>query len=217
MNAPRALHWLDVRFRPFSSALLLVAAIAAPARASSADELVREARVHEAAHKDELALRRYSEALALDPTLAEAYLGLGDLRARRGDAREAERVYSVALEHVPTLKVALAGRARARWALGLHDDAQNDMFTYAEATGDTGALKELAGWYGEDGKAPAQLATWRRILVTAERSGNDKLLREAKVTVRALQIMVGPADPVSAPVDNGEVRRGVARVARRGG
>src|SRR5262249_31673576 len=108
-------------------ACVLAAALPRPARASSADELIREARAHEAAHKDELALRRYSEALALDPTLAEAYVGLGDLRARRGDTREAERVYSVALEHVPTLKIALAGRARARWALGLHEDAELDM------------------------------------------------------------------------------------------
>jgi tetratricopeptide (TPR) repeat protein len=207
-----------VRVRLVLFASLASTVLAGSASASSAaDELVREARVHEAAHKDELALRRYSEALALDPTLEEAYMGLGELRARRGDAREAERVYSVALEHIPTLRIALAGRARARWALGLHDDAQSDMFTYATQAGDTRALKELAGWYGEDGKAPAQLATWRRILSTAERAGDEKLLREAKVTVRALQIMVGPADPVSAPVDEGEVRRGVARVARRGG
>jgi tetratricopeptide (TPR) repeat protein len=188
-----------------------------PARAGSADELVREARAHDAGHKEELALRRYTEALALDPTLGDAYLGLGELRARRGDAREAERVYSVALEHVPSLTVALAGRARARWALGLRDEAEQDLWTYAAHTGETAPLKELAGWYGEDGKAPAQLATWRRIVNLAERAGDATLVREAKLNVRALQILIGPADPVVAPTDEGEVRRALARVARRGG
>ncbi len=96
-------------------ALAVLVTVASPhvAAASSAEELVREARAHDAAHKEELALRRYTEALSLDPTLADAYLGLGELRARRGDAREAERVYSVAMEHVPGLRPALAGRARA--------------------------------------------------------------------------------------------------------
>src|SRR5262249_9043067 len=51
---------------------------------STALELVRLARSHEQAHQEDLALRRYMEALSLDPTCEEAYLGLGSLRARRG-------------------------------------------------------------------------------------------------------------------------------------
>jgi len=190
---------------------------AGPAFGSSADELVREAHAHEAEHKEELAMRRYSEALSLDPTLADAYLGLGELRARRGDAREAERVYSVALEHVPSLRAALLGRARARWAMGMHDDAERNLLSYAAGTDDKTALKELAGWFGEDGRAPAQLATWRRLVVVGERTNDAPLAREARTMVRALQIMVGPADPVSAPNDADDVRRAVARMARRGG
>ena len=185
--------------------------------ASSAQELVREARAHDAAHKEELALRRYSEALSLDPTLADAYLGLGELRARRGDAREAERVYSVAMEHVPGLQAAMAGRARARWQLGFRDEAEKDLWAYVLGTDDKAAMRELAGWFGEEGKAPAQLATWRRLLAVAERTADVTLVREARSTVRALQIMVGPADPVSAPVEGDDVRRAVARVAKRGG
>jgi tetratricopeptide (TPR) repeat protein len=184
---------------------------------TSAEELVREARAHETSHKEELALRRYSDALALDPTLADAYMGLAELRARRGDAREAERVYSVALAHLPQLRAALAGRARARWAMGMHDAAQEDLSAYAAQTDDLGALKELATWYGEDGKAPAQLATWRRLLWGAERAPDAALAREARVTVRALQIVVGPADPVSAPPGEraDDVRWAVAHIARR--
>jgi tetratricopeptide (TPR) repeat protein len=194
----------------------VVATAAGTAIGSSADELVREARAHEADHKEDLAVRRYTEALSLDPTLGDAYLGLGDLRARRGDAREAERVYSVALEHVPSLRAALLGRARARWAMGLHDDAERDLYAYATAGEDKGAWRELAGWFGEDGRAPAQLATWRRLVVIAERTNDAALAREARTMVRALQILVGPADPVSAPSDSDDVRRAVARMARRG-
>src|SRR5262249_41928699 len=86
---------------------VILAAAHAPAATSSAAELVREARAHEAAREDELAIRRYSEALSIDPTYGDAYLGLGALRLRRGDAREAERVYSVALAHLPALTTAL--------------------------------------------------------------------------------------------------------------
>src|SRR4051812_10074949 len=97
--------------------------VAAPAAASSALELVRAARAHEAAHEEDVALRRYMEALSLDPTCEEAYLGLGSLRARRGDLREAERVYSVAIEHLPGLRSARLGRAYVRHALGAHVEA----------------------------------------------------------------------------------------------
>jgi hypothetical protein len=147
---------------------------------------------------------------------------LGQLRARRGDAREAERVYSVALAHIPDLRAALAGRARARWALGFHDDAERDLLAYVGDGNDKAALRELAGWFGEDGRAPAQLAAWRRLLVLAERTSDTALAREARTTVRALQIMVGPADPVSAPTSDGvndanDVRRALAHMARRGG
>ena len=208
------------RVRAFASFFALAVALTAfpqSARASSADELVREARAHEAAHKEELALRRYTEALSLDPTLADAYLGLGDLRARRGDAREAERVYSVAMEHVPGFHAALAGRARARWQMGLRDEAEKDLWAYVTDTDDKSAMRELAGWYGEEGKVPAQLAAWRRLLAVAERTSDVPLAREARTTVRALQILVGPADPVSAPAPGDDVRRAVARVAKRGG
>ena len=72
-----------------------VLALAAPrtAAASSALELVRMAHVHETAREDDVAIRRYMEALALDATCEDAYLGLGALRARLGDLREADRVY----------------------------------------------------------------------------------------------------------------------------
>jgi len=196
---------------------------AAPAEASGAEELLREARAHEAAHEDDVALRRYTDALALDPTCAPCYLGLASLRARLGDAREAERVYSTALEHVPGLREALLGRARSRRAIGWRREAEEDLEAYAasasarEGGGDPAALGELAAWYGEDGRVPAQLATWRRVRVLAERRGDAPLVARARTMVKALQILVGPADPAVAPVDPDRTRRAIAAVARRAG
>jgi tetratricopeptide (TPR) repeat protein len=186
-----------------------------PASASSALELVRIARAHEAAREDDLALRRYTESLGLDPTCEAAYLGLGRLRARRGDLREAERVYNVALEHLPGLRAARVDRAHVRRALGARAEAIDDLLTGAED--DPSALRVLAGWYAEEGQAPAQLSVWRRIVARAEASHDDALLHEARTTVRALVILVGSADPAAAPMpEGGPFRRLVATLARKG-
>src|SRR4051812_26586856 len=110
-------------------AFALSLAVASPAYASSALELVRAARAHEAAKEDDLAVRRYMDALAVDPTCEEAYLGLGSLRARRGDLREAERVYSMAIEHLPALRAARLGRAYVRRTMGARAEAIDDLLT----------------------------------------------------------------------------------------
>lgn len=190
-------------------------AFAAPARASSALELVRIARAHESAHEEEIAIRRYMEALSLDPTCDEAYLGLGALRARRGDLREADRVYSVALDRLPQLRAARVARAHVRRTMGFRDEAIADLLAGAEE--DPAALRVLATWYGEDGHVPAQLAAWRRIAARAEQIHDVALLREARTMVRALVILVGPADPAASPPDEAHgIRRLAATLSRRG-
>lgn len=195
------------------AALLL---FAPAARASSALELVRMAQQHEALREEEVAVRRYMEALALDGTCGEAYLGLGALRTRAGDLREAERVYSVALERIPDLRPAFGARARVRRALGFRREAVTDLF--AGSDDEVSALRSLAAWHGEDGQLPAQLATWRRLAVIAEVTRDSALAREARTTVRALVLLVGPADPASSPPSpTSEVRAVVAWLTRRGG
>jgi tetratricopeptide (TPR) repeat protein len=191
--------------------------VAAPAFGSaSADELVRQARSHEAAHEEDVAARRYTEALTLDPESADAWIGLGDLRLRLGEAAEAERVYAAALERIPTLAVARAHRARVRWLLGRHADAEADLEAYAEGQGDAAALRELADWFGADGRTPAQLAVWRRLLALTTRTGDGAAAKEAERMVRALVVLVGAADPAACPADADETRRGLARMAARG-
>jgi tetratricopeptide (TPR) repeat protein len=195
-----------------------LAADGALADSSSADELVRQGREHEIAHEEDIALRRYTEALTIEPNHADAWLGLGALRMKLGEASEAERVYAAALERIPSLRGALEGRARARWALGRHPEAEADLEAYATSgAGDVRALRELAGWFGTDGRLPAQLATWRRILAIASRIDDVALEREARRMVRALIILVDGADPASSPVDPDPTRRALAQIARRGG
>jgi tetratricopeptide (TPR) repeat protein len=196
---------------------LAVSSARSASASSSADELVRQARAHEAAHEDDVALRRYTDALAEDRTSADAWLGLGALRMKVGEPAEAERVYDTALAQVPTLRLALQGRARARWAIGRHGDAEDDLEAFASLEGDTTALRELAGWFGEDGRTPAQLGIWRRLLASARESSDAALEREARKMVRALVILVGGADPAASPVDPDATRRGLARIAGRGG
>lgn len=204
------------RVRLTLAGLGLVAALATsrPAAASSALELVRLARAHEAAHEEEIAIRRYMEALSLDPTCDDAYLGLGALRARRGDLREAERVYSVAIEHRPQLRAARLGRAYVRRGLGLRAEAVQDLVAGAED--ELAAERVLASWYAEDGQAPAQLAVWRRVLARAEATHDPTLMHEARAMIRALVLLVGPADPAASPSDAQGTRALLGQLARRG-
>lgn len=204
-------------------AFVVTTAIAAPASASSALDLVRQAHEHETAREEDRAARLYTEALALDPTCEEAYLGLGALRTRRGDIREAERVYNVALEHLPGLRAARLARAHVRRALGAHEEAVSDLLAFSED--DPATLRVLATWHGEDGQVPAQLAVWRRIAARAEATHSAVLLHEARTMIRALVILVGPADPAASAADpatprsqrDAGVRRLAASLAKRGG
>ncbi len=184
---------------------------------SSADELVRQARSHEALHEEDVAVRRYMEALAIDSTSADAWMGLGALRLRQGDAVEAERVFSSALDRMPSLAAALEGRAHARWAMGRHAEAATDLDMYATIERSSSALRELAGWYGTDGRTPAQLAVWRRLLGVAIEQADGESEREARRMVRALVILVDGGDPAASPVDPDPTRRAMSAIARRGG
>jgi len=195
--------------------LVAVWLVPLPAHASTALELVQLARGHELGGHEETALRRYMDALSLDPTCAEAYLGLGALRTRRGDVREAERVYDVALEHIPGLTAARLARARVRRALGARSEAVDDLLAAGGADGEPSVLRLLAQWYGEDGQGPAQLAVWRRMAARAEATNDEPLLHESRTMIRALVLLVGPADPVAAPADeDNPVRRAIGAAAR---
>jgi tetratricopeptide (TPR) repeat protein len=187
------------------------------AASSSSDELVRQAHEHEAAHEDDVAVRRYTEALTLDPASEPAWLGLGALRLKIGEAAEAERVYQAALDRVPSMHAALQGRAHARWSLGRHAEAETDLETYGVLEGDAAALRELADWFATDGRTPAQLAIWRRLRTMALAAGDGAGEHEARTMVRALIILVDGSDPATSPVLPDATRRALRSIARRGG
>lgn len=211
---------MRIRRRNLAIAAACLATWLTPAAAranESSDELVRQARAHEASREDDVAVRRYMEALEIDPTHEDAWLGLGALRLRLGEPGEAERVYDAALARVPTMHRAFEGRARARWARGRHPEAEADLETYATLEPSAASLRELAGWYGADGRTPAQLATWRRLLAMAAQSDDAAAEHEARRMVRALVILSEGVDPVSSPLAPDATRRAIARIARRGG
>jgi tetratricopeptide (TPR) repeat protein len=177
--------------------------------ATSCAELVQQAELHETAHEDDIAARRYTEALTLDSTCHKAYLGLATLRVRQGDGREAERVAAALLDHLPTMRSALAVLGRAKWLQGKHDEAEHDLEAYADSADDPRAvLRELAGWYGSEGKAPAQLAVYRRLLAL------DPDSKETRAMVKALTIVVSHADPVSAPAFDTPIRRTIRQLSQ---
>ena len=126
-----------------------------------------------------------------------------------------ERVFNVALEHLPQLREARLERARVRRALGATDEAVVDVMNGSD--NEVAALRLIATWYGEDGRTPAQLATWRKILARVEALSDLVLIKEARLMVRALVIVVGPADPAAAPSDDRPLRRTFSVLARRGG
>jgi tetratricopeptide (TPR) repeat protein len=195
-----------------------MAAAASPAHANtSSDELVRQGKLHEACDEADSALRSYTDALALDPTSGDAYLGLGSVRLRLGQAREAERVYSTALEHIPTLTAALAGRAHARRALGARDLADRDLADYATMTKSVASWRELAKWFGEEGRLTAELSVWRGLRDFADSHSDAALAATARVEIRALVVLAKPIDPAAYPATDDLTRRTLANIARRGG
>ncbi len=193
------------------AAVLAASITCPPAFASeSSDELVREARAHEAANEDDVAARRYTEALTIDSLNPAAWLGLAELRMRVGEAREADRVYTAALTRLPLLTEALKGRAHARWTCGLHAEAEADLEAFADASGGADAYRELAGWFGTDGRTSAELATWRLLLAMPPES--EAARSEAYRMVRALTILVGSADPACSPIDPSPTRLALSRI-----
>lgn len=206
-------------------ALLLMTA-PTPARAqgngswasSAAAELTRQGRTHVESGDDALAMRRFADAVRLDPSYGPAYLELAAARERAGDFVEAERTYDVAIEHVPNFLAAFRARAALMRKMGELAREIADLEHLARLSEGADALRTLATRYVEERAWPAALATFRRLRVLAERHGDEQLLRETTVQVRAVAVLCGELDPVVAGARERDwVRRALASVARRRG
>ncbi len=184
------------------------------AHASSVDELLASAARHVAAGDEEVALRRYTDALELDPTCEACYLGLGSLREKRADWGEADRVYTAGLVRRVAPAPLLAARARARWAGGRRAEAASDLEEAMDRDPTAEGLRRLIAYEGELHRAPGQLRAARRLLALGEAQGDATLVREARVLVAALVIVADSLDPVARPVKPDAARRALARAAR---
>jgi tetratricopeptide (TPR) repeat protein len=185
---------------------------------SAAVELTRQGREHAASGDDALAMRRFVDAVRLDPSYGPAYLELGAARERAGDWAEAERTYDVAIEHVPHFIAAFRARAALLRKMGQFAREMADLEHLTHLAEGPDTLRALAARYIEDKAWPAALATFRKLRALAEREGDEELVREATVQVRGLAVLCAELDPVVAGAANRDwARRAISSVARRKG
>lgn len=159
------------------------------------------------------ALREYMQTIATDGTHGEAYLRLGALRERMGDAREAELIYSEAVRFGDVRARALVQRSHLYRAAGRSVEAVGDLEAAIELEANQQALQELAQHYVEAHAWAAALATFRRIASSAQDSATSE---SARLEIRALRVLVAEVDPTTAPVKRHDwVGRSLAHLARR--
>jgi len=162
------------------------------------------------------ALREYSETIAIDSTLGDAYLRLGALRERMGDSREAELIYAEAIRLGDSRAQALVQRSHLHRAAGRSAQALADLEAAVELEPQPEALQELAQRYVEAHAFLAALSTFRRIASSARENGDSVALESARLEVRALQVLVAEADPSTAPVKKHDwVGRSLTHIAQR--
>ena len=210
---------------PVALAVALSALAPCPARAddgvswatAQAVELTRQGHDHAGRGETETAIRRYLDAIKFDPTYGAAYLSLGALQEAAGDPREAEKTYSTGLDHVTGFGEGYRARARLRIRQQRGSEAVADLeAAVGYQAGDVGVLRELASAYVAIGALPAALGVMRRVAALAEAAGDVKGAAEAKVSARAVGLLVGSVDPVMAGGSGrGAVRSALAGISRR--
>src|SRR4051812_4714824 len=177
----------------------------APGQAAS--ELTRQGLEHAHEGNDDLAVRRFVEALSLDAHHGPAYLALGAARERAGDLEEAARTYDLAIANIPGFAAAYRARAALRRRMGEQDGELADLETATAITETPEGLRELAARYVESKAWPAALATWRKIAQLAQQHNDEPARREAAMKARALALLSGELDPVTG----GAAERGWVR------
>lgn len=217
-------------FGPLMSIALVTAVTVvdqAPSQASpssSAELLVSQGKAREAEGDEVTAIKRYSDALAMDPTAEGAYLALGALRAKRGELYEAEEVYALCVQRVPSSVDAVLARAHVRRLRGRLPYAADDlaraqaMIGHPATEREIALLREVVALKREQREPAAELAAWRRLLSIGQARVDGALVKEASLQARALGIFVGDIDPaLRGRTETDLDRRTFASIARRGG
>jgi tetratricopeptide (TPR) repeat protein len=192
----------------------------APAPAESwatvrARDLTEQASTHRAAGRTELALKRYLEALEMDGTFGDAYLGLAALRESTGEIDEAERILLLALDRIPGFVTAQIARGDLLTRAKRFREATTILLAALPGAPDEAAvLERVVAVAPRAGLLPAALGAARRLAALARERGDTARAREAEITARALARLVGEADPVASGRAHVEsARRALARAA----
>jgi len=182
---------------------------------TQAEQLTAQGRAHAAQGDMASAAKRYLEALGFDATYGPAYLSLGALHEAAGEWREAERTYTVGMDHIAGFADGLVARARLYARQGRMKQAIADYeAARAARPDDTQILRALGEALIATGALPAALAVERRIAALCEARGEARAASEARAAARALSLLVAGADPVVAGAkERGPVRRAIARLA----
>src|SRR5262249_55095206 len=117
----------------------------------------------------------------------------------------------------PGFADALVARGRLRARTNRPEEAVADLeAAVAIEPAALPVLRELAAAYVTTRALPAALAVTRRVAALAEAPGDATAAAEAKVRAKALALLVGEVDPVTAGrVGRGPVRAALALGARR--
>lgn len=146
----------------------------------------KEKEKSEAKVKDEYtkALKDFKKAADLDPTLYQAFNGMGYTLRKTGDATKALEMYDKALAMAPGFPDAMEYRGEAYLALGRVDDAKQSymtLFGKDRAQADL-LMKAMAAWVaktpaGVDPTTVAALDTWIKERVKIATTTSDMGLR----------------------------------------
>ncbi|MGZ3422962.1 MAG: hypothetical protein ACXVEF_03635 [Polyangiales bacterium] len=192
--------------------------------ASSAELLVKQGKASEASGDDLVAIKRYSDAMMIDPSSEAAYLALAAVREKRGELLEADEILSVGILRVPTSVDLLIAQGRVQRRRGHPSEAADALRQATRLEGATGSPREIAilrerATLERERLAPAaELSVWRRLLAIARQNDDSKLEKEASVQARVLALYVGEIDPVmSGKGTHDPLRRTLFSIARRGG
>ncbi len=162
------------------------------------------------------ALDAYARAVRADSTFGPAYIAMARLREQMADFDEAELIYGRAIQLPAVAAEALARRAALRRRLGRHSEALRDLEAAIQiGSDDPEHLELVARWYVEERNWSAALAWHRRLEATLRGNGETTRADQVRVGIRALVVLAGDTDPVSAGRDHPNwVRRSLAKLAR---
>lgn len=177
-----------------------------------ARELTADGEAEQKAGRGDVAVQRFRQAIDVDPTFGQAYLDLGALRVSQGDLVEAERTYSAALEHIAGFTDGFLARASVRKRQGKRQGAVSDLESALDfAPTNTAIALQLVEAAVQAGNLPLALGVARRAWRVATDAGDTSSAKEARISIRALELLLGGVDPVGAANVENPVRRAIAR------